>query len=246
MTRHTAKVAKRANRTNPRQERNLHIIPNPETERVKRVQLIPRNLSQENYIDALRDPSKHIVIATGCAGTGKTLLATLYAIGGWQDGIYRKIVVTRPAVSVDEAHGFLPGTLLQKLEPWCVAVLDILKEHIPVPRLKKLLEDEVIELAALAYMRGRNLKHSIIIFDEAQNALPSQMKMVMTRLAEGSKLVITGDLDQHDRGYEANGLTDFIERLGKTESDTIATCRFEQRDIERHPVIDEVLRVYSY
>lgn len=247
--------SKRANRRNPREDRNLpdNQLPdfirkgrNAENEpKAKRVEIIPRSVSQEIYLDALEDDRKHIVLATGCAGTGKTLLATLYAIKGLQEGKYRKIVITRPAVSVDESHGFLPGNLLEKLAPWLIPVMDVFKEHYSVPALKKLIENEVIEPAALAYMRGRSIKNSIIILDEAQNALPTQMKMMMTRIGEGSKLIITGDLGQHDRGFETNGLGDFIRRLEATGSVSIALCRFSEADVERHPVIEEVLRLYG-
>ena len=253
-------VAKRANRINPREDRNIETQfpefitresrrrerqPEELSMRYKRVEMLPRNIAQETYIEALEDDSKTIVLGVGCAGTGKTYLATLYAIKGLQEGRYKKIIITRPAVSVDEQHGFLPGDLLAKLAPWCVPVLDILKEHYSVPVVKKLLENESIELAALSFMRGRNLKNAVILCDEMQNALPSQIKMLTTRIAEGSKMIICGDLEQFDRGFEANGFKDFITRLEKRGSDQMEICRFERCDIERHPVVDDILRLYQ-
>ena len=162
--------AKRANRSNPREDRNLiQLLPDFVTkeprkrreqsyEERKRIKLLPQSIAQENYIDALMDDDKYIVLASGCAGTGKTYLATLYAIKAFQDGLYKKIIITRPAVSVDESLGYLPGSLQEKLQPWCIPVLDVFKEYFSIQMLKKLLENESIKLAALGYMRGRNLK----------------------------------------------------------------------------------------
>lgn len=213
--------------------------------RRKKVQLLPRNIAQEDYVDLLNDESKSIVFATGPAGTGKTLLATLYAIQQLQAGAIKKIIITRPAVSVDEQHGFLPGSLLEKMAPWVIPITDVFKEHYSIPALERMLADEVIEIAPLAYMRGRTLKNAIILFDEAQNALPSQMKMVLTRIGDGSRLIVTGDIQQHDRGFSDNGLKDFLNRLALSRSDYIGVCSFAKEDVERHPVIEDVLGLYG-
>lgn len=258
MARNINKRAKRAHKPNPREDRNqgrfngrrqAEIIQfgdfDSSSTRKKRVELLPRNVAQEEYVDTLLDESKHVVFAMGPAGCGKTLLATQYAIQALQSGEFTKIIITRPAVSVDENYGFLPGTLLEKLSPWMIPITDVFKEHYSVQQVEKMIQDEVIEIAPLAYMRGRTLKNALVIFDEAQNATPNQMKMVLTRLGDGSRMVITGDLKQHDRGYESNGLKDFIERLESRGSSMISVCRFGNADVERHPVIEEILDIYG-
>lgn len=242
--------AKRANRPNPREDRNVHRMDTPikfdeSNSRRKKVQLLPRNIAQEDYVELLNDESKSIVFATGPAGTGKTLLATLYAIQQLQAGNIKKVIITRPAVSVDEQHGFLPGSLIEKMAPWVIPITDVFKEFYSPQQLERMLLDETIEIAPLAYMRGRTLKNSIILFDEAQNALPSQMKMVLTRIGENSRLIVTGDIQQHDRGFADNGLKDFLARLAMRNSDYIGICTFDKFDVERHPVIEDVLSLYG-
>jgi|HigsolmetaGSP11D_1036233.scaffolds.fasta_scaffold00013_84 Phosphate starvation-inducible protein PhoH, predicted ATPase len=257
VAKHCTRRAKRANKPNPREDRNYgrhtheaEIIPIGDHEdrrlaRKRRVEIIPRNLAQEEYVETLYDASKHIVFAMGPAGCGKTLLATLYAIQQLQTGSIDRIVITRPAVSTDEQHGFLPGTIIDKMSPWVTPIMDVFKEHYSVSQVERMLQEEIIEIAPLAYMRGRTFKRSIVIFDEAQNASSSQMKMVLTRIGEGTRIFVTGDLQQHDRGYAQNGLKDFVERLERIGSDAIAVCKFTNEDVERHPVIEDVLRIYG-
>ncbi len=246
--------AKRAARPNPREDRNSpydplknqHGFQSSEDSRPrKKVQILPRNIPQEEYVDALLDDSRAIVFAMGSAGTGKTLLATLAAIQGLQEGKYERVVITRPAVSVDEQHGFLPGDLTEKMAPWVIPIMDVFKEYFSVKQVERMLKDEQIEIAPLAFMRGRNLKQCIVIADEMQNATPSQMKMLLTRIADGSKMVVTGDLAQHDRGFEANGLFDFITRIRADGSRVFSVTEFSREHVERHPIIDEVLRLYQ-
>lgn len=255
MAKHFQKRAKRANKPNPREDRNFASSPfdreNPNNDEHrfakprKKVQLIPRNLAQEDYVDSLFDPSRYVVFAMGPAGCGKTLLATLYAIHGLQTGEFEKIIITRPAVSVDEQHGFLPGDLNQKMQPWVLPILDVFKEHFSIAQVERMILDERIEIAPLAYMRGRTFKNAIVLADEMQNATPSQMKMVLTRIGENSRMIVTGDLKQHDRGFEQNGLKDFVERLQQGGSQSISVVEFEAGDVERHPVIEEILRLYG-
>ena len=253
-----ARPAKRANKPNPREERNSpdyrsrrggsnsNIIELEDIKiRRKRVELLPRNLAQERYIDALYDQSKYIVFAMGPAGCGKTLLATQYAIKCLQDGSAEKIVITRPAVSVDEQHGFLPGSLVEKMTPWMLPILDVFKEHYSPQQVIKMIEQEIIEIAPLAYMRGRTLKNSIVLADEMQNSTPNQTKMVLTRIGENSRMIVTGDLKQHDRGYETNGLKDFTDRLVARGSKHISVVTFDNYDVERHPVIEDILNIYG-
>lgn len=247
------RAAKRANKPNPREDRNNviqfdfdHKNDNQKPKPRKRIELLPRNLEQETYIDSLTDMTNHIVFAMGPAGCGKTLLATLYAIRGYQVGEFDKIIITRPAVSVDEQHGFLPGGVLEKMTPWVLPILDVFKEHFTPAQVEKMIIDEVIEIAPLAYMRGRTLKRSIILADEMQNATQSQMKMLLTRIGEGSRMVVTGDLAQHDRGYEENGLKHFVERLEAfSATKGISVNRFTNKSVERHPVIGQILKIYG-
>lgn len=210
----------------------------------KEVIITPRNLKQRYLISLLENPNKHINFAIGPAGTGKTLIATLYAIKSLREGLARKIVITRPAVSVDEQHGFLPGTLVEKMGPWTRPMFDIFEEYYSTGQIEKMVKDNVIEIAPLAYMRGRTFKDAIIIADEMQNATDSQMKMLLTRIGDNSKIVVTGDLEQFDRGYQQNGLKMFIDRLAIRHSNMIGTVEFTPDEVERHPVVSEVLDIY--
>lgn len=214
-------------------------------ERNREVEILPRNLKQEQYVDLLENRKKPIVIALGPAGTGKTLLACLYAIQELKAGRCKKLVITRPAVSVDEQHGFLPGTLEQKMDPWTRPIFDVFEEYWSIKTIAYMLEEKTIEICPLAYMRGRTFKDAIIIADEMQNATQSQMKMLLTRIGDRSKIIATGDLAQHDRGYEENGLWDFVQRMEQTRSDMIGSVHFGHKEIERHPAVAEILRIYD-
>lgn len=209
------------------------------------VQLIPRNRHQETYILKLLDNSKSIVFAIGPAGTGKTMLAVQTAVKKFKEGEIDKIIVTRPAVSVDEDLGFLPGTLEQKMAPWTRPIFDVLREYFDARQIEGMIEEGIIEIAPLAYMRGRTFKDAYIIADEMQNATPNQMKMLLTRLGENSEMVVTGDLAQADR-LKDNGLLDFISHLeSRGNNKHLDVVRFEQGDIERHDAVKEVLQVYG-
>lgn len=206
--------------------------------------VVPRNLNQKYYINILNDWSQHIVFALGPAGTGKTMLAAHKAIQYFKSSKIDKIIITRPTVSVDEDHGYLPGDIIQKMTPWMRPILDVFYEYYTPKYIKYLLEQEKIEIAPLAYMRGRTFKYCWVLADEMQNATKSQMKMLLTRIGEGSKMVVTGDLRQHDRGYEKNGLFDFVLRLKDNERG-LKLIEFDNHDIERHPAVVEVLKVYG-
>jgi phosphate starvation-inducible PhoH-like protein len=226
-------------------DQNNLIAIKPYLKRKQQVNIVPRNIAQEAYVELLKNPKKFIVFAIGPAGTGKTMLAVQMAIKLYKEGVISKIIVTRPAVSVDEEHGFLPGTLNQKMEPWTRPIFDVFEEYYHPKEIQAMLEDGVIEISPLAYMRGRTFKHAFIIADEMQNATPSQMKMLLTRLGEGSRMAVTGDLNQADRPME-NGLLQFCELYGLGgDYRMIAMARFESRDIERHPVVKEVLSIYK-
>jgi len=205
----------------------------------------PKNNSQENYLKMLNKKQLKIVVSTGPAGTGKTLLATENAIKKFLLGKCDKIIFTRPSVSVDEELGFLPGTLEEKMAPWIRPIYDVLHNFIHPSEVKELLEEKLIEIAPLGYMRGRTFKNCWIIADEMQNSTISQMKMLLTRIGENTKLVITGDLDQNDRPSEINGLEDFLNKFKGRRSDSIGSVEFDRCDIEREEVVKEVLEIYG-
>jgi len=213
----------------------------------KQITLVPKSLKQENYIDLLSDPNRLIVFATGPAGTGKTMLAVLAAMKAFRAGECSKIIITRPAVGVDdEKHGFLPGDLNAKMEPWTRPIFDIMHEHYRPQDITRMLEDQQIEISPLAYMRGRTFKNAWIIADEMQNATPGQMKMLLTRLGENSKLVVTGDTRQADRKENDNGLLDFQRLVGQYQDcKYVAGVEFTGKDIHRHPAVVEVLKIYK-
>lgn len=202
----------------------------------------PRNLVQTRYKSLLENRLIPVVISTGPAGTGKSLLACNSAAMALKLGQVNRIILTRPAVSVDEQHGFLPGTLEDKMDPWVRPLTDALSRHFRSNQVRMMMEDRKIEVCPLAYMRGRTFDESWIIADEMQNSTPNQMQMVLTRIGEGSKMVITGDPRQHDRGFEVNGLTDLVTRL--QPSDQVQHVIFTDAEIERHPVIKEILGWY--
>lgn len=219
----------------------------PTAARKQRVYLSPRNQHQEEYLDILADDQTDIIFAIGPAGTGKTMLAVQYGIKLFQEGKIDKIIVTRPAVSADEELGHLPGTLNEKMAPWIRPLLDVFEEYYTPKDIAKMLEDGVLEIAPFAMMRGRTFKNSYIVADETQGCTPNQMKMLLTRIGVGSKLVVTGDLNQADRGHD-NGLREFLYLLKSrvnTHGSRIDLIEFESRDIERHPVIAEVLSIYN-
>ena len=210
------------------------------------IDIVPRTRNQERLVLALQDADQHIVVTAGPAGTGKTYLAMLAAVKAFREGEVDRIVLTRPAVGVeDEKHGFLPGDLNQKMDPWVRPLTDILREYYRQPDIAAMIADQVIEISPLAFMRGRTFKGSFIIADEMQNATPNQVKMLMTRIGEGSKIVITGDVEQADRNRGNNGLLDLCQRLQEGGVKGIAVCGLDNRDIQRHRIIDSVLRLYA-
>ena len=211
----------------------------------KRVQIYPKNLSQETYLLKLNDPQKMIIFAIGPAGTGKTMLAVQWAIDQLKYGEADKVVITRPAVSVDEQHGFLPGDLNQKMEPWTKPIMDVFSDNYSARDIETMIREGVIEVSPLAYMRGRTFKKAVIIADEMQNATPSQMKMLLTRLGQKSKMVVTGDLQQADRPSN-NGLLEFLKLFNNfKENRYVDVCHFTAGDIERHEAVKEVLAIYG-
>ena len=216
------------------------------SQRQRRIDLVPRSRNQERLVLALKDQDQHIVVTVGPAGTGKTYLAMLAAVQALREGACERIVLTRPAVGVeDERHGFLPGNLVAKMEPWTRPLLDVMREYYRPQDIATMIEDQVVEIAPLAVMRGRTFKNSWIIADEMQNATPAQVKMLMTRIGRDSRIVITGDIEQADRQRGDNGLLDLATRLAQHPVSGIAVCELESRDVQRHPLIGSVLKLYG-
>jgi len=213
----------------------------------KQIQLIPKSLNQESYIDLLNNPEKLIIFATGPAGTGKTMLAVLAAIRALRDGSADKIVITRPAIGVDdEQHGFLPGDLNEKMAPWTRPIFDIIGEYYKKQDIVRMMDEGTIEISPLAYMRGRSFKNAWVIADEMQGTTANQMKMLLTRIGHGSKMIITGDLNQTDKQFHpTNGLQDFLQRVESNAPHTIGLVSFSNRDVQRHPIIKDVLKLYG-
>jgi phosphate starvation-inducible PhoH-like protein len=204
--------------------------------------LNPRNLAQRRYLELLTSHVP-IVIGSGPAGTGKTLLACNAGSKALASGRVQRLILTRPAVSVDEQHGYLPGNLEEKMSPWTRPMFDALHRYMSPKKVRDLMEDQIIEICPLAYMRGRTFDNAWIIGDEMQNTTPGQMKMLLTRIGEDSKVVVAGDTAQHDRGFETNGLSDLISRIG-ADSDSIGHVAFSNDDVVRNEVIKEILRMY--
>ena len=179
----------------------------------------------------------------GPAGTGKTLFATEWGVRNFLLGNYEKLIFTRPSVTVDEDLGFLPGTLEEKMAPWVRPIYDILYTFITPKEVTTLIEDKIIEISPLGYMRGRTFKNCWIVADEMQNSTVSQMKMLMTRLGENSRLVITGDLEQYDRINEINGLEDFLDKFKGKRSSSITSVEFKKSDIQRDISLQSMVHI---
>lgn len=201
-----------------------------------------KTLMQKRYLELLESSS--ILFVTGSAGTGKTYLAVAYAVSKLKKNEIKKIIITRPAVEAGEKLGFLPGDLKEKVDPYLVPIYDALNEFLGKETVDKLVEKGVIEIAPLAYMRGRTLDHAVIILDEAQNTTNNQMKMFITRLGFNSKMIITGDLSQIDL---QRGLTSGLLEASKilTGIKGIEHLHFSKFDVMRHPLVSKVIERYE-
>lgn len=213
----------------------------------------PRGPNQQLYVESLQDSETDIVLGVGPAGSGKTLFACYTAIQELSKGNVQKIIMTRPLISVDkEDIGYLPGNLVSKMDPWTRPIFDILLEFFSQREIDSMIKSGTIEISPLAYMRGRTFKSSFIIADEMQNSSPNQMLMMTTRIGQGTKLVITGDLKQSDRQDE-NGLDDLIQKIKKTQqksniidtNNKIQLIELEAEDIERSEVVKKILQMYE-
>lgn len=216
----------------------------------KHTKYVPRGINQELYVKYLTDPSVKIVAGVGSAGTGKTLFACDTAIKMLhnRDQNVEKIILTRPLVSVENENiGFLPGDINSKMNPWLLPIFDIFLEYFTQNEINKKIEDGIIEISPLGYMRGRTFKNCFIIADEVQNATPGQLLMVATRIGLNSKLVLTGDLNQSDLTIQ-NGLEHFVSKMKTVNSginafDDIKMVEFKNTDVERSEVVKHVLNL---
>ena len=226
----------------------------------------PKGDNQKKYVKYLNEDKTKILFAVGPAGTGKTMLACNAAIRELKCGNINKIVLTRPVVPVEEDIGFLPGNINKKMDPWTRPIFDVFLEFFSQKDIDLMLQNNIIEISPLAYMRGRTFKKSFIIADEMQNSSPNQMLMLTTRIGEGSKMVITGDLNQSDKGQNS-GLSDFIKKYklyetqfikkqndvelyNKTYNSTdfnigVKIVELNNTDIERSPIVVKILEIYS-
>ena len=233
-----------AKRQSRKLRQNTNVVDLQVYQKKNQVTILPRNKNQETYMLKLLDRKKDIIFGIGPAGTGKTLIAVQVAVKLFKEGRVDKIIVTRPAVSVDEDLGFLPGTLEQKMAPWTRPIFDVLREYFNAREISGMIDEGIVEIAPLAYMRGRTFKNAFILADEMQNATQNQMKMLLTRIGTGSKMVVTGDLAQPDR-LRDNGLIQFVEQLEAKEIARLDIVRFAKGDIERHEAVREVLEIYG-
>ena len=204
--------------------------------------VVPRTEGQRRYVDAMQEHD--VVFAIGPAGTGKTYLAVAMAVRMLRDGTIKKIVLTRPAVEAGEKLGFLPGTVEAKVNPYLRPLYDALYDLLDPVQIRKFTEGDVIEIAPLAYMRGRTLNNAFIILDEGQNTTPAQMKMFLTRMGERSRIVVTGDITQIDLLPSTQSGLVQVSRLLAGIND-IAFCRFGKDDIVRHRVVQRIVDAYE-
>jgi len=208
----------------------------------------PRTTHQRQYVQYLEDPTVSILLGVGPAGTGKTLFACSAAVQEMKRGSVQKIIFTRPVVPVEKDIGFLPGSLINKMDPWTRPIFDILGEFYSKRDIDIMLDSGAIEISPLAFMRGRTFKRAFVIADEMQNSSPNQMLMLTTRLGQSSKMVITGDLAQSDRAIHQNGLADLMGKLRayNGDMDTIKMVEMGREDVERSAAVAKILDIYSF
>ena len=215
----------------------------------KQISYVPKTKNQKEYKKTLFGSKTDIVFCIGPAGTGKTLLACDFAIQSLKFSEVNKIVLTRPIISIEEDLGYLPGNINQKMHPWTIPMMDIFQEYYPKKDVTSMITENIIEIAPLGFMKGRTFKNCIVIADEMQNCTPMQMFMLMTRIGENSKMIITGDLKQ-TKNID-NGLHDIINKLenkygnrDELQNDGFDIIRFDEGDIQRHKIVSKILDLY--
>jgi phosphate starvation-inducible PhoH-like protein len=210
---------------------------------------IPRTNNQIEYQKSLNNDNIKLLFCIGPAGSGKTLFACKNAIESLEYGKISKIIITRPIITIEEDMGFLPGDINEKMHPWTIPIFDIFEEYYSKKDIRNLISDNIIEIAPLGFMQGRTFKNSIIIADEMQNSTPNQMFMLLTRIGEDSKMVITGDLMQTKN--KNNGLNDIINKFDINYDDDILydkkikIINMKNIDIQRHPIVSTITELYS-
>lgn len=219
---------------------------------------IPKNEKQQKYITTLNEEDNKILFVVGPAGTGKTLIACNHAMKLLLANSIQKIIITRPIVPVEEEeHGFLPGNINKKMDPWLRPIFDIFLDKYSRTQLDRMMFDNIIEIAPLAFMRGRTFKNTLIIADEMQNSTPNQMKMLLTRIGSKSKLIVTGDINQTDISADKiSGLSDIVDKTkryalfmrnkyGEHTDKSVQIIEFDNKDIERSKVVKKILDIYN-
>ena len=219
------------NRRDPSNSKMLRVKPNPK---------------QQKYVEYLSDEKSSLVFGYGPAGTGKTLFACKVGMDKLLNDEVSKLIITRPTVSLGSEMGYLPGNIDEKMNPWMIPIYDSFLEQIDKKTLTQYLYNDIIEICPLSYVRGRTFKHAYVIADEMQNATPSEMKTLLTRVGKLSKIVITGDLQQSDI-HGRNGLDDILTKLKEKEynKELINAIEFDASDVERSELVREVLRLYD-
>jgi len=210
----------------------------------------PKTENQKAFLDLLRNDAVDIIIAIGPAGTGKTMLACYAAVEALRSKKVNKIVITRPVVSVDEDIGFLPGSLESKMDPWTRPIFDTLRESYSAKEIENMMEEGIIEIVPLGFMRGRTFKNTWIIADEMQNSSPTQMFMLATRIGEGSKMIITGDLNQSDLNPRHNGLLEIYNKVRSSErrvrgANCVRYVELDKEDVQRSRAAKTILDIYE-
>ena len=202
----------------------------------------PRTDGQARYVEAMRNHD--LVLCIGPAGTGKTYLAVGMAVTMLRQAMVKRIVLVRPAVEAGERLGYLPGDIVAKINPYLRPLIDALQDMMEPDQVKRYMDNDIIEVAPLAYMRGRTLNHAVIILDEGQNTTIPQMKMFLTRMGQGSKIIVTGDVTQVDLPRQMrSGLNDAVHRLRDLER--IAVVHLGENDIVRHPLVQQIVKAYD-
>jgi phosphate starvation-inducible PhoH-like protein len=199
---------------------------------------IPKTPGQIQYVNVLQS-HKPIIVATGPAGSGKTMFACQYAAEQVKNKVYKKIILTRPIVAADEDMGYLPGEMERKMEPWIRPMIDVFEMQLTRNQL-----EYAVRVEPLGFMRGRTFNDAFIIGDEMQNCTPNQMKMLLTRLGENSKMIVMGDLKQSDLTNKKNGLADLIHKMKDGEFEFVEHVMMHDEDILRHPAVAEILKIY--
>jgi len=209
----------------------------------------PKTPNQKEYVNALDSKEDCITVVMGPAGTGKTLMACNSAVNYLKENKIDKIIITRPVVPVEEEIGFLPGSLIKKMDPWTRPIFDIFEEYFSKTQVASMVQNGQIEISPLGFMRGRTFKNAFVIADEMQNSSPNQMYMLLTRIGTNSRMVITGDLDQSDK-FENNGLKNLIEKIqlyNKNQRlENIRLIELNDSDIQRSELVESVINLYKY